>query len=114
MSVLFRRGKATAAEVQADLPDAPSNAAVRGMLRHLEEKGFVRHEQDGPRYLYSAAVERESESRSALAQVIRTFFGNSRENAMAALLDIGDSRLSADEYERLARLLDRARGGGAE
>jgi BlaI family penicillinase repressor len=114
MDVLFRRGKATAAEVLADLPDAPSNAAVRGMLRHLEEKGYVRHEQDGPRYLYSAVVEREAESRSALAHVLRTFFGGSRENAMAALLDLGEPRLSPEEFERLSRLLDEARPDGAE
>jgi BlaI family transcriptional regulator, penicillinase repressor len=111
MDVLFQRGKATAAEVLADLPDAPSNAAVRGMLRHLEEKGFVRHEQDGPRYLYSAAVERDDAGRSALAHMLRTFFGGSRENAMAALISMDDGGLSDAEYERLARLLDDARGG---
>lgn len=111
MDVLFRRGRATAAEVLADLPDAPSNAAVRGMLRHLEEKGYVRHEQDGPRYLYSAAVERDEASRSALAHVLGTFFGGSRENAMAALLGMDEKGLSEAEYERLARLLDNAREG---
>jgi BlaI family penicillinase repressor len=111
MDVLFRRGKATAAEVLADLPDAPSNAAVRGMLRHLEEKGFVRHEQDGPRYLYSAAVERDEASRSALTHVLHTFFGGSRENAMAALLGMDEKGLSTSEYQRLARLLDDARDG---
>jgi predicted transcriptional regulator len=114
MDVLFRRGKATAAEVLADLPDAPSNAAVRGMLRHLEEKGYVRHEQDGPRYLYSAVVERDAASRSALAHVLRTFFGGSRENAMAALLGMGEPRLSAREHERLSRLLDEARPDESE
>lgn len=114
MDVLFRRGKATAAEVLADLPDAPTNAAVRGMLRHLEEKGYVRHEQDGPRYLYSAVVERDAASRSALRHVLRTFFGGSRENAMAALLNLDEPRLSPDEYARLARLLDDARPDEAE
>ena len=112
MDALFRRGQATAAEVLADLPDAPSNAAVRGMLRHLEDKGYVRHEQDGPRYVFFPAVERDGESRSALAHVLKTFFGDSRENAMAALLGMGESEISDEEHQRLSRLLDQARKPG--
>jgi predicted transcriptional regulator len=112
MDVVYRLERATAAEVLAGLPDPPSYSAVRGMLRLLEEKGYVRHEQDGPRYVYLPTTERDEARRSALAHLLRTFFDGSRESAMAALLDLDDAPLDADEYARLTSLLDQAREPG--
>ena len=112
MDAVYRRGRATAAEVLGDLPDPPSYSAVRGMLRLLEDKGHLRHEQDGPRYVYLPTTERDEARRSALAHLLRTFFDNSRESAMAALLDLGGTPLGDDEYERLKAALDQAREPG--
>jgi predicted transcriptional regulator len=112
MDVVHRRGRATVAEVLEDLPDPPSYSAVRGMLRLLEEKGHLRHEQDGPRYVYLPTTERDEARRSALAHLLRTFFDNSRESAMAALLDLGGAPLGDDEYDRLKAALDQAREPG--
>jgi len=112
MDAVYRRGRATAAEVLGDLPDPPSYSAVRGMLRLLEDKGHLRHEQDGPRYVYLPTTERDEARRSALAHLLRTFFDNSRESAMAALLDLGGTPLCDDEYERLKAALDQAREPG--
>ena len=112
MDAVYRRGRATAAEVLGDLPDPPSYSAVRGMLRLLEDKGHLRHEQDGPRYVYLPTTARDEARRSALAHLLRTFFDNSRESAMAALLDLGDAPLADDEYERLKAALDQAREPG--
>lgn len=113
MDVLYARGRATAAEVQAALPEPPSYSAVRAMLRILEEKGHVRHEQDGPRYIYRPTVARESAKRSALRHVLKTFFDGSTEQAISALLDDSSTRLSDAELNRLARLIDKARRTGA-
>src|SRR3954454_14774497 len=96
MDVIYRRGRATAAEVLEDMPDPPSYSAVRAMLRLLEEKGHVRHEQDGPRYVFLPTVHRDRASRSALTHVVRTFFDGSPTDAMAALLD-GEANLSDNE-----------------
>src|SRR4051812_31746022 len=112
MDVVYRLERATAAEVLAGLPDPPSYSAVRGMLRLLEEKGYLRHEQDGPRYVYLPTTERDEARRSALAHLLRTFFDGSRESAMAALLDLDDAPLDADEYARPTSLLDQAREPG--
>ncbi|HKP75787.1 MAG TPA: BlaI/MecI/CopY family transcriptional regulator [Longimicrobiaceae bacterium] len=112
MDAIYRRGRATAAEVLADLPDPPSYSAVRGMLRLLEDKGYLRHEQDGPRYVYLPTTERDEARRSALAHLLRTFFDNSRESAVAALLDLGGEPLDDDEYRRLKSVLEHAREPG--
>lgn len=112
MDAVYRRGRATAAEVLQELPDPPSYSAVRGMLRLLEEKGYLRHEQDGPRYVYLPTTARDEARRSALAHLLRTFFDNSRESAMAALIDLGDAPLGDDEYRRLKAALDQAREPG--
>jgi BlaI family transcriptional regulator, penicillinase repressor len=114
MDVVFRLGRATAAEVHAELPDAPTYSAVRGMLRLLEEKGYLRHEQDGPRYVYLPTAEPDEVSQSALRHLLRTFFGGSRTSAMAALLDLDDEPINDREYERLAGLLAQARDPGDE
>ena len=113
MDLLYQRGRATAAEVQEDLPDPPSYSAVRAMLRVLEDKGHVRHQQDGPRYVYLPRVARDRAKRSALRHVVRTFFDGSREQLVAALLDDRSTQLSEEELERLARLIERARKEGA-
>jgi BlaI family penicillinase repressor len=109
MDILFRRGRATAAEVHGDLREDISNSAVRGMLRLLAQKGFVAYEQDGPRYVYFPVIRPDDARRSALSHLVDTFFGNSRSSAIATLLDMGREPLSDDEYERLAALLQKAR-----
>lgn len=113
VDALFKLGKASAAEVRAELPDPPSYSAVRALLRILEEKGHVRHEQDGPRYVYMATVPRESAKRSALRHVVQTFFEGSTTQAISALLDSSASKLSDAELERLSRMLEEARKHGA-
>jgi len=113
MDFLYQHGRATAAEVQANLPEPPSYSAVRAMLRVLEEKGHVHHQQDGPRYVYRPRVGRDRAKRSALRHLVRTFFDGSREQLVAALLDDGTAQLSEDELDRMARLIDRARQEGA-
>ena len=112
MDVVYRLGRATAAEVLAGLPDPPSYSAVRGMLRLLESKGYLRHEQDGARYVYLPTTERDEARRSALTHLLRTFFDGSRENAVAALLDLDDQPLDPAEYTRLKSLLEQAREPG--
>jgi len=113
VDVLFKLGKASAAEVRAQLPDASSYSAVRALLRILEEKGHVRHEQDGPRYVYMATVPRESAKRSALRHLVQTFFEGSTTQAISALLDSSPSKLSDADVDRLGRILEEARKRGA-
>lgn len=112
MEAVYGRGRATALEVRDGLSDPPSYSAVRAMLRILEEKGLLKHEQDGPRYVYLPTMPRDRARRSALRHVVRTFFAGSTEQAVAALLDTPDAELSADELDRLSRLIDRARKQG--
>jgi BlaI family penicillinase repressor len=109
LDVLFARGRSTAAEVQASLPDAPSYSAVRALLRILETKGFIRHEQDGPRYVYVTAIPRDTAKRSALRHLVRTFFDGSTEQAVAALIDGASSSLSPAQLDRLQALIDARR-----
>jgi predicted transcriptional regulator len=106
MEIVYRRGRATASEVLGDLPDPPSYSSVRAMLRYLEDKGHLRHEEDGPRYVYLPTAPADQVRGSALAHVVRTFFDGSVSTAVAALLE--SKPLSRDEYERLSRLLDQA------
>jgi predicted transcriptional regulator len=113
VDILYTQGRATAAEVQSALPDPPSYSAVRAMLRILEEKGHIRHEQDGPRYVYLPTVGRDRAKKTALRHVLQTFFNGSAEQALSALLDESDARLSDRELDRLAELIDRARRTGA-
>lgn len=112
VDILYAHGRATAAEVQAALPDPPSYSAVRAMLRILEDKGHVRHDQDGPRYVYLPTVARENAKRSALRHMLQTFFDGSAEQAISALLDESSSRLSDAELDRLGRLIAQARKSG--
>ena len=113
MDILFRRGRATAAEVMDELPGTSSYSTVRTQLRVLEEKGHVRHDHDGTRFVYTPAVPRHAARKSALRHLIDTFYDGSPEKAMAALLGGEASKLSAEQIERIADLIDRARKGGA-
>ena len=111
MDIVLRLGPAKDAEVLAELPDPPSYSAVRGMLGLLKEKGYLKYEQEGARYVYLPAVDVEQVKRSALRDVVNTFFDGSREAAVAALL--GDSRrLSGAELDRLAEMIEAARREG--
>ena len=112
MEIVYRLGQATAADVQAELPDPPSYSAVRTHLRILEDKGHLRHDQEGTRYVFRPTVARHRARRSALKQVVQAFFGGSAEQAVAALLDMSHSKLSEDDLDRLSGLIDRARKEG--
>ena len=112
MDILFRRGRATAAEVMEDLPGEPSYSTVRTQLRVLEQKGYVRHEEDGVRFVYMPAVARHAARKSALRHLVDTFFDGSPEKAVAALLGGEGSKLSEDQLERIAAMIDRARKEG--
>jgi predicted transcriptional regulator len=112
MDVLYRQGKATAAEVREGMPEPPSYSAVRAMLRILEEKGHVRHEQDGPRYLYVPTVGRERAKRSALRHLVNTFFEGSAEQVVAALLDVSAPEMTDAELSRLSAMIEKARKEG--
>lgn len=112
MDIIYSRGQASATEVMENLPDPPSYSAVRALLRVLEEKGHLRHKQDGQRYVYSPTVAREKVKRSALRRVLQTFFDDSAEDAVAALLDISQERLSDGELKRMEELIKQARKEG--
>src|SRR5947209_8931286 len=103
MDILYRRGRATASEVMADLPGDPSYSTVRTQLRVLESKGHVRHQEEGLRYVYIPAVPRHAARKSALRHVMDTFFDGSTEKVVGALLGGEGARLSEDELERSAK-----------
>ena len=109
LDVIYKAGRATAAEVQEAIPNAPSYSAVRTLLRILEEKGHVRHEQDGARYVYTPTVERDRAKKSALRHLINTFFEGSSTQAIAALLDEDSRKLSPEDWDRLRTMVERAR-----
>ena len=111
MDVLFRRGRATAAEVMAELPGEPSSSTVRTQLRILEEKGHVRHQEEGLRYVYFPVVTRQAARKSALRHLVDTFFDGSAEKTMAALLGGESSRLTDEELDRIAQLIEKAKKG---
>ena len=112
MDIVYRHGHVTVSLVLDELPDPPSYSAVRALMRILEQKGHVRHEQDGPRYVFSPTVPRGRAQRSALSRVVHTFFDGSTEDAVAALLDMSHTRLSDDDFDRLSRLINDARKEG--
>ena len=109
LDILYRLGRATAAEVLAEMPAAPGYSAVRAMLRTLEEKGHVQHVEQGPRYVYVPTVPVETAKKSAVRHLLDTFFDGSREEAVAAMLD---AAVSEAELDRLAKLIDNARKEG--
>lgn len=112
MDAVYARGRATVAEVLEAIPDPPSYSSVRALMRILEEKGHLTHEQDGPRYVFLPTVPAETARESALRHLVKTFFDGSPEGAVAALLEIREGEMSQDEYERLAALIEQARGEG--
>ena len=114
MEILHRRRRATVEEIRSELPDAPGSSSVRKLLDIMMDRGLLAREYDGPRYVYSPAAKLEDASRSALKQLVRTFFDNSPQSAMAALLDITSTPLSDAEYRRLSGLLKQVRKRGEE
>ena len=112
MDVLYRRGSATVAEVQGDLADPPSYSAVRTMLGLLEAKKQVRHAKDGRRFVYAPVVARDKARGFAVENLLRTFFDDSVEMAVASLLDHGERNLTEEELRRIEKLVERARKGG--
>jgi BlaI family transcriptional regulator, penicillinase repressor len=113
MDILYRRGRATAGEVMADLSGAPNYSTVRTQLRVLEEKGHVRHEEHGLRFVYTPAVPRSSARKSALRHLVDTFFDGSAEGAVAALLGGEGTKLSDQQLDRIADLVKQSKAGRA-
>lgn len=109
LDILYERGQASAADVQAGLPEPPSYSAVRALLRILEEKGHVRHQQDGPRYVYVPTVARDKAKRSAVKHLLDTFFADSPAQAVAALLDVSATKLSREDLDRMSAMIDKAK-----
>ena len=114
MDVLFRLGRATAADVKQELPGHPTDSTVRTQLRVLESKGHLRHEVQGLRYVYMPVVRRDAARRSALRHLANTFFEGSAEKMVAAVLGGEAARLTDDDLDRIAALVDQARKGGAK
>lgn len=112
MDFLFQRGKASVGEVMEGIPNPPGYSAVRATLRTLEQKGRVVHEEDGRAYVYRPTLRRDAARRSALTHVLKTFFDNSAEQAVAALLELKGPRLTDAELDRVARLIDHAKKEG--
>lgn len=112
MDVVYRHGRATVNEVLAELPDPPTYSAVRGMLRLLEEKGFLRHEQEGLKYVYLPMDDTRQVRASALRHMVRTFFGGSPEQAVAALIEMSDTKLSSKDKQHLLQLIKKAQQEG--
>ncbi len=112
MDILYELQEATAQQVLERLPSPPGYSAVRALLRVLEHKGHVGHRQDGPRYIFSPLVARDTARRSALRHLVKTFFDDSTEDAVAALLDLNEENLTAEEYSRLEDLIRKARREG--
>jgi predicted transcriptional regulator len=109
MDVIFKKRAATVAEVREAMPDPPSYSSVRALLRILEDKGLLKHKQQGPRYLYQPTVRRERARTSALKHLVHTFYDNSIEQVVAALMDMSGSDMSEEEYEELSRMIERAK-----
>jgi len=112
MDILYQRGKASASEVREAMPNAPGYSAVRAMLRVLEEKGHVRHQAEELRYVYFPTVNRDKAKLSAVKHLLDTFFNDSPEQIVAALLDVSSTRLSREELERMAEMIERAKREG--
>ena len=109
MDIIFAKGEATAAEVAAALPGEPSSSTVRTLLRIMEEKGHLKHREDGPRFVYLPVRTRAAESKSALKRVVKTFFEGSFADAVAALVDTADGRLPAEDLKRIEAIIKKAK-----
>lgn len=112
MDALYRLGKATAADIRGQIPDPPSYTAIRTLLTILEKKGHVRHTSDGTRYIYQPAVARGEMGKRAVDSLLKTFFDNSVERAVSAMLTRKDADISQDELDRLSRLIEKAKREG--
>ena len=110
MNIIYQRGSASVADVLAELPDAPSYSTVRALLRILEEKGHLTHEKDGPRYIYRSTQPRHEAGRSALKQIVQTFFDKSVEKTVAAL--VSDTEISDGDLDRLSQFIEQAKKRG--
>ena len=114
MEILHRRRRATVEEIRSELRDAPSPSSVRKLLEIMIDRKLLGREYDGPRFVYFPSAKPDEASRSALAQLVRTFFNDSPGSAMAALLDATEAPLSEEEYQRLNALLKRSRSQGGK
>jgi BlaI family transcriptional regulator, penicillinase repressor len=112
MDILYQRGKASASQVREAMEEAPGYSAVRAMLRVLEEKGHVRHQEEGLKYVYLPTVARDKAKRSAVKHVLDTFFSGSPEQIVAALLDVSASRLTREELDRMSAMIEKAKKEG--
>ena len=112
MDIIYRLGRASVADVMGELPDPPTYSAVRALLRVLEEKEHLKHKKDGARYIYLPTRPRGNAGRSALRRALQTFYDGSTEKAVAALLDVSDSKLSPEELDRLSQLIEEVRREG--
>ena len=112
MEILYQRGKASASEVRESMGDAPGYSAVRAMLRVLEEKGHIKHQAEGLKYVYLPIVTRDKAKRTAVKHLLDTFFGDSPEQVVAALLDVSSKRLTREELDRMADMIEKAKREG--
>ena len=112
MDIIYQKGCATAVDVLDNLPEPPSYSAVRAMLRILEEKGLLRHKHDGPRYVFTPLISRNKAKKSAMKNILMTFFDDSPESAMATLLDVSKSNLSEKDFDRLEDMIKKAKEKG--
>jgi len=112
MDILYQRGKASASDVREAMADAPSYSAVRAMLRILEEKGHIRHQEEGLKYVYLPVITRERAKKSAVKHLLDTFFNNSPEQIVAALLDVSSTNLTREELDRMSELIEKAKKEG--
>jgi predicted transcriptional regulator len=112
MEILYRRGKASVADVMAGMEDAPGYSAVRAMMRVLEDKGHVKHQAEGLKYVYAPVVTREKAKRSAVKSLLDTFFSEAPEQVVAALLDVSSNRLTNVELDRMSEMIEKARKEG--
>src|ERR1017187_4358396 len=109
MDILYQRGKGSASDVREAMEDAPGYSAVRAMLRVLEEKGHVKHQAEGLKYVYVPVVAREKAKRSAVKHLLDTFFAGSPEQIVAALLDVSATRLTREELDRMSEMIEKAK-----
>lgn len=112
LDILYRQGKATASDVREAMTDAPTYSGVRGMLRVLEEKGHVKHESDGLKYVYTPVINPEKAKKSAVEHLVETFFRDAPEQVVAALLDVSSKRLTREELDRMSEMIEQAKREG--
>jgi BlaI family penicillinase repressor len=114
MDIIYQRGRASAMQILEALPDPPTYSAVRAKLRVLEEKGHVRHEEESLHYVYLPTLPRDTARRSAMSHMVATFFEGSVEQAVAALLDLSEARLSTEDLDRISNLIEEAKKSGGK